>query len=99
MIIPCMNSTSARERGGSVPFVDGGNVLVGSPGAPGCTTTGFAAPLCCAHASAQPNKTSAPNATEAPQRPPQPFLPKNLITIRPISPRGYYHFLAQLRVA
>src|SRR5579864_7606266 len=42
MIMPCMNSTSAGDRGGSVPLVDAGSVLLGSPGAPGCTTTGFA---------------------------------------------------------
>src|SRR5690349_7513084 len=42
MIMPCMNSTSAGDRGGRVPFVDGGSVLLGFPGAPVCTTTGFA---------------------------------------------------------
>ena len=40
MIIPCMNSTSFGERGGSVALEDGGSVRVGRPGAPGCTTTG-----------------------------------------------------------
>jgi hypothetical protein len=35
MIMPCMNSTSACERGGSVALVEGGNVLLGFPGAPG----------------------------------------------------------------
>ena len=40
MIIPCMNSTSARDFGGSVPRVDGGRVLLGFPGSPGCTMTG-----------------------------------------------------------
>src|SRR5437899_6214551 len=40
MIIPCINSTSFGERGGSVALVNGGNVRVGWPGAPGCTTTG-----------------------------------------------------------
>jgi hypothetical protein len=40
MIIPCMNSTSFGERGGSVARVVGGSVREGSPGAPGCTTTG-----------------------------------------------------------
>ena len=50
MIMPCMNSTSACDRGGSVAFVvDDGSVLLGWPGAPGCTTTGFAGPVCCAH--------------------------------------------------
>jgi len=31
-----------------VPFVEGGSVLVGLPGAPGCTTTGVAGADCCA---------------------------------------------------
>jgi len=48
MIIPCMNSTSFGERGGSVALVDGGSVRVGWPGAPGCTTTGVAGSACCA---------------------------------------------------
>jgi hypothetical protein len=48
MIIPCMNSTSACDRGGSVPFVDAGSVLLGCPGAPGCTTTAFAGSVCAA---------------------------------------------------
>src|SRR5216684_3572156 len=47
MIMPCMNSTSACDRGGSVALVDGGSVLLGLPGAPGCTTTGFAGSVCC----------------------------------------------------
>src|SRR5277367_2241205 len=49
MIIPCMNSTSACDCLGSVPFVDGGSVLLGLPGAPGCTTAGVAVSVCCAH--------------------------------------------------
>src|SRR5215471_18224972 len=47
MIMPCMNSTSARESGGNLAFVDGGRVLVGWPGAPGCTTTGVEESRCC----------------------------------------------------
>jgi hypothetical protein len=43
-----MNSTSARERGGNLAFVDGGRVLVGWPGAPGWTTTGARELGCCA---------------------------------------------------
>src|SRR5688572_15034551 len=46
MIIPCMNCTSASECGGNVGLVEGGNVRVGWPGAPGCTITGGLA--CCA---------------------------------------------------
>lgn len=41
MIMPCMNFTSAAEGGGSTPLVEDGSVLLGMPGAPGCTTTGF----------------------------------------------------------
>jgi hypothetical protein len=49
MIIPCMNSTSFGERGGSVALVSGGSVRVGWPGAPGCTTTGgLGDSACCA---------------------------------------------------
>jgi hypothetical protein len=55
MIMPCMNSTSAREVGGKVPCVDGGRVLLGVPGAPGCTTTGFAASVCTARTTGQKN--------------------------------------------
>jgi hypothetical protein len=32
-----------------VAFVDGGRVLLGLPGAPGCTTTGLAGSVCRAH--------------------------------------------------
>jgi hypothetical protein len=46
MIIPCMNCTSAAERGGSVALVVAGNVRVGWPGAPGCTMTGVVRSLC-----------------------------------------------------
>src|SRR5579885_2307408 len=50
MIMPCMKSTSATDFGGSTAFVDGGKTFVGAPGAPGCTTTGAAAPFFCARA-------------------------------------------------
>src|ERR1700688_765217 len=55
--MPCMNSTSAGERGGRAARVEDGNVLVGAPGAPGCTTTGFAESLFCARAAGE-NKTA-----------------------------------------
>jgi hypothetical protein len=35
MIMPCMNSASACDRGGSFPVADAGNLLLGLPGAPG----------------------------------------------------------------
>src|SRR5215472_3964305 len=48
MIMPRMNSTSARDSGGSIALVDGGSVLPGFPGAPGWTTTGLPESFCCA---------------------------------------------------
>src|ERR1700692_607703 len=61
--MPCMNSTSASERGGRVALVDDGSVLLGAPGAPGCTTTGFAGSLCRARAAGEMiiPKTLAPS--------------------------------------
>lgn len=50
MIMPCMNSTSARESWGTDPVVEGGSVLVGAPGAPGSTTFGGADCACPAYA-------------------------------------------------
>src|SRR5262245_26233469 len=47
MIMPCMNLTSACESGGSLALLYGGKVLVGWPGAPGCTTTGAGESRCC----------------------------------------------------
>ena len=48
-----MNSTSAGDRGGRMAGVDDGSVLLGAPGAPGCTTTGFAGSACCARATGE----------------------------------------------
>src|ERR1700760_4180784 len=47
--MPCMNSTSAADFGGRAARVDGGSLLLGAPGAPGCTTTGCPGLVCCAH--------------------------------------------------
>src|SRR6516165_2677458 len=44
--MPCMNSTSATDDGGRTALVEGGSVLVGIPGAPGCTTTGCGGLVC-----------------------------------------------------
>src|SRR5258708_28063933 len=55
-IIPCMNSTSAGERGGRMARVDDGSVLLGAPGAPGCTTTGLARSVCCGGATGEKKK-------------------------------------------
>jgi hypothetical protein len=63
MIIPCMNSTSLGERGGRVALVDGGNVRVGRPGAPGCTTTGGdLESACCAQSGSDKRHVRAPAA-------------------------------------
>ena len=48
MIMPCINSTSFGECGGKLARVEGGNVFVGWPGAPGWTTTGLDDPDCAA---------------------------------------------------
>src|SRR6202161_4304569 len=52
-----MNSTSAADRAGRVARVDGGSVLLGAPGALGCTTTGFAGSVCCARAGKEKKTT------------------------------------------
>jgi len=67
MIMPCMNSTSAGDLGGSVPFVDGGSVLLGLPGAPGCTTTGVAGSVCGARAGEEKRSVEALTVSSAPQ--------------------------------
>src|ERR1700722_12571401 len=62
MIMPCMNATSAGESLGKVGRVDGGSVLLGCPGAPGCTTTGGDAdPACWADAGSvsKPSRATA----------------------------------------
>src|SRR5260370_35899901 len=65
MIMPCRNSTSACDRGGSVALVDGGSVLLGLPGAPGCTTTGVAGSVCCAHIADEMNPGEQKKTTAA----------------------------------
>ena len=73
MIIPCMNCTSAGERGGSVALVDGGKVRVGWPGAPGWTTTGVAGLVCCAQTGSENNNASVLPAI-TPIRHAEPFI-------------------------
>jgi hypothetical protein len=52
--MPCMNFTSASVQTGDAPDVLGGRILVGFPGAPGCTITGPDGVLvCCAPAAKQ----------------------------------------------
>src|ERR1700693_3967411 len=80
MIMPCMNSTSACDRGGNVALVEGGSVLLGFPGAPGCTTTGAVAESpCCACASIEKHAralaaSSMTHSTAAPLAPLSPLL-------------------------
>ncbi len=63
MIIPCMNSTSFCERGGSVALLEDGSVRVGWPGAPGCTTTGGALESdCCEQTGSAKKHVRAPAA-------------------------------------
>src|SRR5215472_14457517 len=64
MIMPCMNSTSSWESGGSAAFVDGGRVLLGLPGAPGCTTTGFDESFCCPDTAGNKPPTKARGARQ-----------------------------------
>src|SRR5260370_39955859 len=66
MIMPCMNSTSACERGSSLALVDAGRVLLGLPGAPGCTTTGVAGSVCCDHIAKQKNPEEQKKAAAVP---------------------------------
>jgi len=85
-----MNSTSACDRGGKVALDVGGSVLLGFPGAPGCTTTGdFAESACCTRAADEQNaakplvvisRTSgtATSRTDCVPRPPQ---KQDLLTI------------------
>jgi len=60
-----MNSTSFGELGGRVALVDGGSVLVGWPGAPGCTTTGARGSACCAQTGTGSEAASALAAISA----------------------------------
>ena len=72
--MPCMNSTSAWDLGGSVGFVDGGSLLLGLPGAPGCTTTGVAGSVCCARAGEEKRPAGALTARSVPHSTADPFV-------------------------
>src|SRR5206468_6949751 len=67
MSMPRMNSTSACDRGGSVALVEGGSVLLGLPGAPGCTTTGVAGSVCRERAVERKKSAEALAASNMPQ--------------------------------
>ncbi|MFZ0802810.1 MAG: hypothetical protein WAN70_11660 [Terriglobales bacterium] len=58
-----MNPTSAEDRGGRTARVDDGSVLLGAPGAPGCTTTGFAGSVCCAQVAGEMKTMETPAAS------------------------------------
>src|SRR5580692_11308389 len=89
MIMPCMNSTSAREVGGSSPLVDGGRVLLGLPGAPGCTTTGVV-PLACWACAGEENKPlGAVAASSMPQSAATPLAERRLLVQQK---RWNFHF-------
>lgn len=66
MIMPCMNSTSAGEGGGRTGREDGGNVLVGEPGGPGCTTTGVNGSVFCACAADIDKNAQTPATNNTP---------------------------------
>jgi hypothetical protein len=57
-----MNSTFFFELGGSFALVSAGKVLVGCPGAPGCTTVGELPSAFCPNAPTVKKQTSAPAA-------------------------------------
>src|SRR5258708_2233203 len=63
MIIPCMNSTSAAELGGSLPRIDCRRARVSLPAAPGCTTTGAVDAGSCAQTGNENMLTSVAAAT------------------------------------
>jgi len=60
-----MNSTSAGDRGGRLGRIDDGSVLLGAPGAPGCTTTGFTGSGRCARAEAKKETAKTLTAKKA----------------------------------
>src|ERR1700683_416304 len=96
MIMPCMNSTSACDHCGGAPFVVGGSVLLGFPGAPGCTTTGGAGSLCCARTAHQKNPVAPPAASIMPHSTADPLAERSLL-----SPpnRQSFHFRAYLNIS
>src|SRR6266481_6246482 len=90
-----INSPSACDRGGSFALVDGGSVLPGFPGAPGCTTTGFAGSLCCARAVEQKEAAGVLAASS------MPFSTADLLaewSLRLNRKRSGLHFSVQLNI-
>jgi hypothetical protein len=66
MIMPCMNSTSACDRGGNFAVVEAGSFLLGWPGAPGWMITGAAKSDFCALAAGTKKQLIAIAARIAP---------------------------------
>src|SRR6202167_4076797 len=96
MIMPCMNSTSACDHCGGAPFVVGGSVLLGFPGAPGCTTTGVAESPCCARATQHKKPVAALAASSMPHSTADPLAERSL---RSPPKRPSFHFRADLDIS
>src|SRR5260370_18266065 len=90
-----INSPSACDRGGSFALVDGGSVLLGFPGAPGCTITGLAGSLSCARAVEQKEAAGGPAVSS------MPYSTADLLAEwRPLlsRKRSGLHFVVQLNI-
>src|SRR6202050_2537870 len=96
MIMPCMNSTSAFDHCGGAPFVVGGSVLLGFPGAPGCTTTGAAESPCCARAPHHIKPAATLAASSMPHSAADPLAERSLRS--PPKPQSF-HFRAYLNIS
>src|ERR1700733_6444871 len=95
MIIPCMNSISACEGRDNVALVEADSVLLGCPGAPGCTTTGGDAFACCARAGADKKPEKMIETTRNPESDAHP-LPMRCQRLRQIPPN--FHIAAYLNI-
>jgi len=60
-----------------VPLVDGGSVLLGLPGAPGCTTTGFAGSACIERTLEQKKSAGALAASNMPHNTADPLAERS----------------------
>src|SRR5258707_589425 len=88
-----INPPAACDRGGSFALVDGGSVLLGFPGAPGCTITGLAGSLSCARAVEQKEAAGVPAASS------MPYSTADLLAEwRPRLSRKRLHFAVQLNI-
>jgi hypothetical protein len=80
-----------------VPFVEGGSVRLGLPGAPGCTTTGVAESVCCARAGEKKKHVRALAARSIPHTIADPLAEWSL-RLRSRRTRHRFHFGAQLNI-